>query len=191
MARRRKQSGLSDVSNNVNRTFSRDNMLLYAEVLGVAIYSVASSSLLKLKGWGAFALSYGVPAVFGAVLNRPAMFITALAGGALHSGFYFGDKLLTKITFMDVYQTWGIEQTGLNNQLSDGSEIPSGVQMVNMNGRLVAVEPKENLSDWVEDEKDITLNDYITEKSDIGLNDWIGQDDELSFGTDANINRML
>lgn len=207
MKRRRKQRGLSDdVSKNVKSTFSNENMIFYAEVIGVAIFSVMSSTLFKLKGWGAYALAYGIPAVIGMTFKRPAMFVTALAGASIHAGFWGGDKLLATNPIMGITNTWGIEQSGMNG-MSDETQnyagagaLPPGVQMVNLGGRMVAVEPRESLlndyvrdgqeigfSDYVQNGQEIGFSDYVQNGQEIGFSDYIQSDDAISFsGMDIN-----
>lgn len=172
----RKRSQKFDIGKNVESTFSKTNMMTYLEVLGVAVYSVGLATMTNLKGWVAYAVSYGVPALAGAILNRPAMFITALAGASLHASFYFGDKMLSK-SEGTVKSTWGIENTqmnGLSNDTQNDNGLPPGVQLVNFNNRMIAVEPKQGLSDWVTtNEPAGFLNDYISEE-------------EFSFGNSAD-----
>lgn len=193
--KRRKRSGMSDdISKNVKNTFSNENMLYYAEVLGVALFAVASSTLLKLKGWAAYGVAYGIPAVAGMLLKRPAMFVTALAGASIHAAFWGGDKFLMKTPVLGATNTWGIETSGGMSGMSDGNynnagagALPPGVQMVNLNGRLVAVEPRENLlNDWVQNREEIGFSDYFGEGEEIGFSDHIRANEEIGFSDYIN-----
>ncbi len=176
MAKRKKgRSGKLDVQRNVKDTFNKENMLMYAEVLATAIYCVFGATLLKLKGWGAYLMSYGVPAILGATLRRPAMVFTAIAGASLHAGFYLGDKILEKNQKINV--TWGIDK-GITTTINDSTlsnDLPPGVQLVNLNNRMVAIEPN-NLNDYLVEGDRIEfntpvkmLNDYVNSK-EIGFN---------------------
>lgn len=180
MAKRKKgRSGKLDVQRNVKDTFNKENMLMYAEVLATALYCVFGATFFKLKGWGAYLMSYGVPAIIGAVLRRPAMVFTAVAGASLHAGFYLGDKMLEKNQNINV--TWGIDKgtsttkTTMNDQTLS-NDLPPGVQLVNLNNRMVAIEPN-NLNDYLVEGDSIefkspvrVLNDYVS-SNDLNFND--------------------
>lgn len=159
MAKSRKKF---DVGRNVQQTFEKDNLMSYLEVLGTAIYSIASPTILKMQGWGAFAVAYGVPFLAGAILNRQSVVKTSLAGAVLHAGFYLADENL-KDSKGTIKSTWGIGgQTALNDVPQ--AQLPAGVQMVNMGNRQLLVEPRTNLNDYVrKDEPVAFLNDHISE----------------------------
>jgi len=188
--RRKRRYGLADnlnVSKNVKDTFSSNNLKFYAEMIAVAAYSVIAPTLFKIKGWGAYALGYGVPFVAGMLFKRPAMVAASVAGASLHAMFWGGDEVLSKNPILNATSTWGISSPGLsglsddNQGVTGGGALPPGVQMVQFDNKLVAVEPRENLSN------------YISQDEEIGFSDYILSNEEVAFsgGNQDSINRTF
>jgi hypothetical protein len=82
---------------NLKKGFSKDGLIDDALALAGAAFYALVPTMLKLDGWPAFAVAFGVPYAAGKLLNVPALCHTVIGIGTMHLLQSKGNGLVQKV----------------------------------------------------------------------------------------------